>query len=319
MKYIVMECHYSYAVVLDENGKFLSVANLNYEVGQTVTSVIQINEYKTENNKNKYKWVRAAASMVACIVMVVAIILLNVNPKPYGKVYMTINPEVCIDVDENDVVVGISAINEDGKTFLEKYNHKNKKLDVVMDELIDRAIEMEYLQIGGRVTLTFDADNNEWILNKSDEMDVHLHEYFDQKISIDIVITNKKNDDDTDYMDSDYEDMENVITDGSGAKPEVSPPDSDSVATTTPNINKEDSEYDEPNSEEALNPDINTGDSNYDDSDYDLDEDKDDESYSDYEHGDLSNYDEAETEGDTDSLEEEAEGENDYSERDIKK
>ena len=30
MKYLVMECHPAYAVVLDEEGRFLKVSNLNY-------------------------------------------------------------------------------------------------------------------------------------------------------------------------------------------------------------------------------------------------------------------------------------------------
>ena len=31
MKYIVMECHPSFAVLLDEDGRFIKAANLNYE------------------------------------------------------------------------------------------------------------------------------------------------------------------------------------------------------------------------------------------------------------------------------------------------
>ena len=42
MKYMVMECHLSYAVVLDENGSFLKVANMRYEVGQTVENVVEM-------------------------------------------------------------------------------------------------------------------------------------------------------------------------------------------------------------------------------------------------------------------------------------
>ena len=42
MKYIVMECHLSYAIVLDEEGHFFKVANRNYQVGQTVTNVIEM-------------------------------------------------------------------------------------------------------------------------------------------------------------------------------------------------------------------------------------------------------------------------------------
>ena len=40
MSYMVLECHPGYAVVLDEDGAFLKVANLHYEVGQMVTDVV---------------------------------------------------------------------------------------------------------------------------------------------------------------------------------------------------------------------------------------------------------------------------------------
>ncbi len=42
MKYIVMECHYSYAVLLDEKGRFVKAANFGYVVGQVVTDPILI-------------------------------------------------------------------------------------------------------------------------------------------------------------------------------------------------------------------------------------------------------------------------------------
>ena len=41
MTYLVMECHPGYAVVLDQTGRFLKVANLNYQVGETVSFVIE--------------------------------------------------------------------------------------------------------------------------------------------------------------------------------------------------------------------------------------------------------------------------------------
>ena len=42
MRYLVMECHPGYAVVLDGEGRFLKVANLHYTVGQTVTEVVML-------------------------------------------------------------------------------------------------------------------------------------------------------------------------------------------------------------------------------------------------------------------------------------
>ena len=40
MKYIVMECHIGYAVVLDEDGRFLKVANRNYQVGIIIRRIV---------------------------------------------------------------------------------------------------------------------------------------------------------------------------------------------------------------------------------------------------------------------------------------
>ena len=42
MKYLVMETHPAYAVVLDERGRFLKAANLHYQVGQTVQDVVEL-------------------------------------------------------------------------------------------------------------------------------------------------------------------------------------------------------------------------------------------------------------------------------------
>ena len=39
MTYLVMECHPGYAVVLDQTGRFLKVANLNYQVGERYPSL----------------------------------------------------------------------------------------------------------------------------------------------------------------------------------------------------------------------------------------------------------------------------------------
>ena len=42
MNYLVMEVHPAYAVVLDEEGRFLKAANLHYQVGDTVHEIIAL-------------------------------------------------------------------------------------------------------------------------------------------------------------------------------------------------------------------------------------------------------------------------------------
>ena len=40
MMYLVMECHPAYAIVLDQAGRMIKVANMGYEAGQKVDHVI---------------------------------------------------------------------------------------------------------------------------------------------------------------------------------------------------------------------------------------------------------------------------------------
>lgn len=57
MKYIVMEVRPSYAIVLDENGSFRKAANLHYEVGQTVTEIIEMKTLpETEKKRTKFRY-----------------------------------------------------------------------------------------------------------------------------------------------------------------------------------------------------------------------------------------------------------------------
>ena len=46
MKYVVMECHTAYAILMDEDSRFVKAANLNYEVGQTVENPVLMESFK---------------------------------------------------------------------------------------------------------------------------------------------------------------------------------------------------------------------------------------------------------------------------------
>ena len=50
MSYLVMETKRSYAVLLDQEGRFLKAANLHYQVGQTVTDPVLLRE-KSEKGR----------------------------------------------------------------------------------------------------------------------------------------------------------------------------------------------------------------------------------------------------------------------------
>lgn len=72
MKYIVMECHFSYAVLLDENGKFLKAANRNYQVGQTVTDPVLVGDY---NYHHFPPLARIIGRIIGLLLLILAIFL----------------------------------------------------------------------------------------------------------------------------------------------------------------------------------------------------------------------------------------------------
>lgn len=218
MKYIVMECHLSYAVVLDENGRFLKVANRHYEVGQTVTDIILMQVPQSVPQKKKTnKWMYSLAAMAACLVLVVTSVF-QIGQMTYASVYMTINPEVRIDVNRNDVVVGLDGINPHGDDLIIGYDYRKKDLNLVMDELVDRAIDMGYLHEGGQISLVLDADSDEWVIAHSDTLTSNLNEHLNEKLSVTIEVTDKKEQsnqviipvapEESDYGESDYRDAD---------------------------------------------------------------------------------------------------------------
>lgn len=209
MKYIVMECHYSYAILLDENGRFVKAANLHYEQGQTVTDIIEMKEVPVRRINKRLNTILAVA--IACVVF---IITSYINHQTYGSVFMVINPEVRIDVNRKNEVVGLEALNADGVLLIRDYSYQNKSLEPVMDELVDRAIEMGYLSEGKEVTLTLDAKNNQWIVDNEERLQTHVNNYVKDKITIEIDIPSepaapefeKADDGISDYDDDDVDD-----------------------------------------------------------------------------------------------------------------
>lgn len=233
MKYMVMECHLSYAVVLDEEGRFLKVANRHYEVGQTVTDIVEMQVPQSAVQKKKAnKWMYSLAAMAACLVLMVTSVF-QMGQMTYASVYMTINPEVRIDVNRNDVVVGLDGINPDGNDLIAGYEYKKKDLDLVMEELVDRAIDMGYLHEGGQISLVLDADSDEWIIVHSDTLTTQLNEHLNEKLSVTIEVTDTKEqsnqvvipvapEEESDYSESDYGETEQTTAPPVSSQPSES-------------------------------------------------------------------------------------------------
>lgn len=188
MKYMVMECHPGYAVVLDEDGHFLKVANRQYEPGQIVTDVTEMQAPQSREKKKKgHLWIYSLPALAACFVLM-AVYGLQENRTIYASVHMSINPDVQIDVNRKDEVIDLEGENPEGRELIEGYEYKKKDLDLVVDDLVDRAIDLGYLQDGGQISLALDAENDEWIMVHSDSLGAHLGEHLGSRISVTIDI-----------------------------------------------------------------------------------------------------------------------------------
>ena len=102
MSYLVMECRPAYVVVLDEQGRFVRVPNLGYEVGQRLDDVVTFDaavlSFEQTRPRRARRGLAAALAAAACLCALV-IGGFATWQTPIGTVHMSINPEVDIDVN----------------------------------------------------------------------------------------------------------------------------------------------------------------------------------------------------------------------------
>lgn len=179
MKYLVMESRPSYAVVLDEEGRFLKVANLGYQVGQRVDTVIGFQE---ETSSPARKWV-PLVSLAACLCLI-TLAAFQLVFSSIGTVRMQINPDVLLSVNRYNYVVSAEGLNEDGWKLVDGYQAFWKKVEVVSDELADRAMEMGFLEEGGEITLTVDSEDEGWKTATEEMLLLELDVHFESTVKV---------------------------------------------------------------------------------------------------------------------------------------
>ena len=184
MRYMVMETHLAYAVVLGQDGSVLKVANRRYQVGETVNDIIpmkvtgsadaseavnrtDVREIKMSGRGRALKLMAVSA---AAVLMFGAWGIYDFGFATYGSVYMTINPEVRIDMSRSDRIVDIDGINEDGEALVSGYNYSGKSLSQVIEELGVKAASMGYLERGGEIGLRIESESDRWTAEQQDEL-----------------------------------------------------------------------------------------------------------------------------------------------------
>ena len=182
MKYLVMETHPAYAVMLDENGRFLKAANLRYQVGETVEEIVEL---KTSRPAKAAVWkpLSGLAALAACLCLVF-FGYYRPNFTAYGTLRIQINPDLEMTVSQTDRVLDLEGLNADGADLIEGYAYQGKDRETATEELVERAIEMGYLSDGDTVSITVDSSDSDWQAREEEQVRRQLEERYGERIVI---------------------------------------------------------------------------------------------------------------------------------------
>ena len=191
MKYIIMECHASYAVLLDEKGRFLKAANRQYQIGQTVEDPVLMKEAGL-GKRVKLRAVMGIAAAAACFLLAFTGYYRDYMVRD-ASICLTINPSVRLELNRKGQVMRVSGVNEDGRKLLEGYRQGSRDRLTVTKELIGRAMEMGYLSAGSRIVLDIDAPEEAVFQKYGVELRTGLSEYLEDTLEVEIEIIRHEN------------------------------------------------------------------------------------------------------------------------------
>ena len=205
MNYLVMEVHPAYAVVLDEDGRFLKAANLRYQVGDTVQDIVEL-RMPQKKVVPAWKPLSGLAAAAACLCLVF-FGWYQPNYTAYGTLRIQINPDVEMTVSRTDRVLDLEGLNDDGEDLIEGYSYQGKDRETAANELVERAIDMGYLSDGETVSITVSSTDADWQAREETQVRAQLEARYGETI---------------------------VIRLGSDPAPEVTPPQADPPEVVIP-------------------------------------------------------------------------------------
>lgn len=118
-------------------------------------------ENKKRNNTKKYVSIAAAF-----VILVAAIFGITSLAKPETKsvslVSLDVNPSVMLEVDEDNTVDDVIAVNEDGEALLADLKLKGKSIEEALKIIVDAMIESGYIdELANSVLVSVDDENAE--------------------------------------------------------------------------------------------------------------------------------------------------------------
>jgi hypothetical protein len=90
---------------------------------------------------------RFALSMTAIAILLITVFIAQFQtPVVAATVTLDVNPSIVITIGEDDKVISVSAVNDDGETVIEKdINYRGLTIDEVVDILVQRLDQLGYI------------------------------------------------------------------------------------------------------------------------------------------------------------------------------
>lgn len=162
MKYLVMERHESYVIVLDENGRFFKVANMDYAPGQTLTKVVPMEDIKAKRKK-RMGFLALFIALIAIVGISAWFLLFSgvISGGGDSRVYrFYMGGDIAVTCDSENKVTKIEGLDETGKA-VSGIDFKNKNIADVSVELLEKAYSMGYLNEDSEIFVAIENEYND--------------------------------------------------------------------------------------------------------------------------------------------------------------
>ena len=127
MKYLVMECHPAYAVLMDEDSRFVRAANMHYTVGQTVTDPVLMKDTGASRGITHSRILRIAAAAACLLVLSAAGFGFyrrsrQTKPEPQSVVVMFEQTRYEMELNSSGEVVSVLSGDPEGQQSIDYYD-----------------------------------------------------------------------------------------------------------------------------------------------------------------------------------------------------
>ena len=188
MKYIVMSVKDSYVVLLDENGMFVYAANRGYTKGEVIFDPILMMDHSVKPLFRLKPIFIGVLGLTMVLLLFFGVTIYINTIRIISSVYLTINPQVRLDINTYGNVIDVVGLNEDGKRLVEDYDAYGQNQYDVSLELIDRAMDMGFLSDGDTIVIRIDAPDDvtftDMGIHYRTSLQDHLHDQVDVTIQV---------------------------------------------------------------------------------------------------------------------------------------